>query len=373
MITRNLQNVIENRLFKGKSILLFGTRQVGKSTLLQQIFKNKAGVLWLTGDETFTQNLFQNLNISAMKAFFEGYSTVVIDEAQRIKNIGLGLKLIHDNLPQLQIVATGSSAFELANQVNEPLTGRKYECMLYPLSFGEMVNHHGLKEEVGLLKHRLVFGYYPEIVNKPSEAKEILKLLSDSFLFKDILMWERIKKPEKLIKLMQALALQVGNQVSFNELSRLLSLDVHTIEKYINLLEQTFVIFRLPSLARNRRNELKNSRKIYFYDNGMRNALIAQFEPVDLRNDVGALWENFVISERIKKNHYLQNYPNYWFWRTTEQAEIDFIEELDGKMLVFECKWNPNSKAKLSKAFSESYKDYTYQVIHQDNFWEFLR
>jgi predicted AAA+ superfamily ATPase len=284
----------------------------------------------------------------------------------------LRLKLITDQMPDVQLVATGSSSFDLANKVNEPLTGRKWEYTMYPLSFGEMVAHHGLLDEKRLIPHRLVYGYYPEVVTHPGEEKEILKQLSDSYLYKDILMWEQIKKPEKLMRLLQALAFQVGSQVSFNELGQMCGLDTKTVEKYIVLLEQTFVIFRLGSFSRNLRNELKNSRKIYFYDNGIRNALIANFSQVESGSDVGALWENFLVSERRKMCSYNNLWRNSWFWRTRNQKEIDYIEEGDGAIAAYEFKWNPQTKTKKPEQFAKSYPNSTFAVVHLDNVDTFL-
>jgi predicted AAA+ superfamily ATPase len=275
-------------------------------------------------------------------------------------------------MPQVQLVATGSSSFDLANKINEPLTGRKWEYKMYPLSFGEMVAHHGLLDEKRLIPHRLVYGYYPDVVVNQGEEKEILRQLSDSYLYKDILMWEQIKKPEKLLKLLQALAFQVGNQVSFNELGQICSLDSKTVEKYITLLEQTFVIFRLGSFSRNLRNELKNSRKIYFYDNGIRNALIANFAQAESRTDIGALWENFLVSERMKTLSYNNIWRNCWFWRTSGQKEIDYIEEGNGTLSAYEFKWNPQAKAKEPSQFAQSYPGTPFTIIHRDNFEEFL-
>ena len=258
-----------------------------------------------------------------MKYIFGNKKYVVIDEAQQIKDIGSKLKLITDELPEIQLIATGSSSFDLANRVNEPLTGRKWEYKMYPVSFAEMVMHHGLLEEKRLIPHRLVYGYYPDVVNNPGDEKEILKQLSDSYLYKDILMWEHIKKPDKLLKLLQAIAFQIGNQVSYSELGQICGIDSKTVEKYIVLLEQCFVIFRLGSFSRNLRNELKSSRKIYFYDNGIRNAIIADFSLAENRHDIGALWENYIISERHKKIEYDLLWRHSWFWRTSDQKEID--------------------------------------------------
>jgi len=297
---------------------------------------------------------------------------VVIDEAQRIENIGIKLKLLIDELTDIQLIATGSSSFDLANRLNEPLTGRKWEYKLYPLSFGEMVNHHGLLEEKRLLPHRMVYGYYPDVVTHPGDEKELLRLLSDSYLYKDILAWEQVKKPEKLLNLLQAIAFQVGNQVSYNELGQLSGLDAKTVEKYIVLLEQCYVIFRLGSFSRNLRNELKKSKKIYFYDNGIRNAVIANFALIENRQDTGLLWENFIISERQKKLAYEQIWRNCWFWRTKEQKEIDYIEEGNGQIHGFEFKWSPTAKYVKPKQFLAAYPESALSVITAENMEEFL-
>lgn len=268
-----------------------GARQVGKTTLLRKIFDHHGDMLWLNGDELDVQQLFSEVSATRLRSIIGNKKVVIIDEAQRIENIGLRLKLITDTLTEVQLIATCSSSFDLANKVNEPLTGRKWEYRMFPVSFTEMVDHHGLLEEKRLLKHRMVFGYYPDVITNEGEEKEILKQLSDSYLYKDILMWEQIQKPDKVLKLLQALAFQLGAQVSYNELGQICGLDSKTVEKYIILLEQTFVIFRLSSFSRNLRNELKSSKKFYFYDNGIRNALIANFNFVESRSDAGALWE----------------------------------------------------------------------------------
>jgi predicted AAA+ superfamily ATPase len=349
-----------------------GARQVGKTTLTGELFKGSPDTLWLNGDELDVQNLFENISSTRLKLLFGEKKYVVIDEAQRIKDIGLKLKLIADQLPEIQLIATGSSSFDLANQVNEPLTGRKWEYRMYPVSFAEMVKHHGLLNEKRLIPHRLVYGYYPDVVNNIGNEKEVLKQLSDSYLYKDILMWEQIKKPEKLLKLLQAIAFQIGSQVSYSELGQICGLDVKTVEKYVVLLEQCFVIFRLGSFSRNLRNELKNSRKIYFYDTGIRNALIADFSLAESRRDIGALWENFLVSERKKKLEYDLLWKNSWFWRTTGQKEIDYIEEGDGVIHAFEFKWNASATYKMPRQFLENYKESLFRVITPDNVEEFL-
>jgi predicted AAA+ superfamily ATPase len=372
MITRILQDTIQKRLFKAKAIILMGARQVGKTTLLKTLFADKTEVMWLNGDELDVQLLFENISASRLKTIFGNKKIIIIDEAQRIPDVGLRLKLITDQIPEVQLIATGSSSFDLAGKVNEPLTGRKWEYKMYPITFEEMANHHGLLEEKRLIQHRMVYGYYPDVVNNQGDEKEILKQLSDSYLYKDLLILDQIKKPERLLKLLQALAFQIGSQVSYNELSQICSLDPKTIEKYVIMLEQTFIIFRLGSFSRNLRNELKTSRKIYFYDNGIRNALIANFNQIESRTDVGALWENFLISERIKHLHYSEKWTNYWYWRTKEQKEIDFIEESDGQITAYEFKWNPLAKFKTPKLFLSAYHNSKFKVIHNENFEAFL-
>jgi uncharacterized protein len=356
MIARSLQNRIEARLFKGKAILLFGPRQVGKSTLVEHIIAQQtAEALHINGDDADVRDILTNTTAARLKALVGNKQLLLIDEAQRIPNIGLTLKLFTDQIKNVQVIATGSSAFELSSQVNEPLTGRKYEFMLYPLSFDEMVAHHGLLQEKRMIEHRLIYGYYPEIVTKPGEEKELLKLLAGSYLYKDLLMLEQIKKPQLLEKLLRALALQVGSEINFHELAQLTGSDNKTVDKYIDLLEKAFVVFRLPALNRNVRNEIKKGKKVYFYDCGIRNAIIDNFKPVQSRDDVGALWENFVIAERMKLLHYRGQTPSFYFWRTTQQQEIDLIEETEDGLKAFEIKWNPAHKVRFSQTFTEHY------------------
>jgi len=372
MIERQLSEIISQKLFTGKAIILMGPRQVGKTTILRELFGNRSDFIWLNGDESDIQKLFGDISSSRLNALFAGKKIVVIDEAQRIENIGLKLKLITDELQHIQLIATGSSAFDLANSINEPLTGRKWEYKMLPLSFSEMVKHHGLIEEKRMLPHRLVYGYYPEIVVNQGQEKELLKQLTDSYLYKDILMLEGVKKPDKLLKLLQALSFQIGSQVSDNELGQLCGLDNKTVNKYLDLLEKSFVIFHLGSFSRNLRNELKFSKKYYFYDNGIRNALIANFNQPELRTDLGALWENFMISERQKYLIYNGKWVNSWFWRTKEQMEIDYIEEEDGRISAFELKWNPDQKLKQPGSFKTAYPESNFLVIHRDNYESFI-
>jgi len=372
MIARILEKNIKTKFFKGKAIILLGPRQVGKTTLLKKMATNLKDTLWLNADNFEVQTLFETPSSSRFKAIIKKHKVLIIDEAQNIKDIGLKLKIITDELKEVQLIATGSSAFDLSNELNEPLTGRKFEYQMYPISFEEMAAYHGFLEELSLLKHRIVYGYYPDVVVNQGEEKDILKLLADSYLFKDILIWNKIKKSDKIIKLLQALAFQIGNQVSYNELGKIVGLNSETVESYIELLEKSFIIYRLGTFSRNLRTELKKTRKIYFTDNGIRNAVIGNYNPLELRNDKGALWENFIIGERKKYLAYHNIYVNSYFWRTTAQQEIDYIEERDGKIYAFEFKWSSHKKAKISKTFLKAYPNAIIKIITPENFEEFI-
>ena len=372
MIERLLKNQIENKLFKGKAIVVYGARQVGKSSLLKHLFVKRPDVIWIDGDLAESQILFENLTVSSAKMLIGNAKILIVDEAQSIANIGSKLKIFTDHFKDIQVIATGSSSFDLANKVVEPLTGRIWEYMLYPLSFAEMVNHNNALDEHQQLKKRLVWGYYPDVVCNEEDALEILKLLTTSYLYKDILRWENLKKSDKVVNLLKALAFQIGSQVSYTELGQICGLDKKTVEKYVILLEQAFVVFRLPSLHRNMRKELKFSKKIYFYDNGLRNALISNLNPIELRQDVGALWENFLMSERLKRNHYSLRYAQSYFWRTQQQKEIDLIEEINGKFHAFEFKWNAKKATKPPTEFTDAYPNSTFQCITPENYLEFL-
>jgi len=363
---------LEADLFQGKAIIIMGARQVGKTTLVRESCKNRDHVLWLDADDPDILALFDNPTSTRLKAMVADYKILVIDEAQRIKDIGIKLKLIIDQVKDVQLIATGSSSFELANEINEPLTGRKWEHHLFPVSFVEMKDHHGFLEEMRMLPHRLVFGYYPEVVDRKGKEHKILKEIYNSYLYKDILRFDKIKKPDKVVKLLQALAFQVGNEVSYNELSKTVGLDNQTVEKYIDILEKAYIVFRLPAFSRNARKEIAKGRKIYFFDNGIRNAVIANFNLPELRQDIGALWENFLISERFKFLHYNDIWANSYFWRTYDQQEIDYIEDRGGELFAYEFKWNPKQKARLPKTFSNAYPDNHFKVINQGNFEEFI-
>ncbi len=373
MVLRQLKDIILNHLFKNKTVVIYGARQVGKTTLVNDLIKQlDAPALVMNGDDADIRDLFLSLNASKLKPVLGNYKIVVIDEAQRIMNAGLGIKIIHDNYKDIQLIITGSSSLELTEKIKEPLTGRKFEFFLHPLSFREMADHHGFLTEKRLLDHRLIFGYYPDVALNIGSEKRILKTLASDFLYKDILSIGKIKKPVLLDKILKALALQIGNEVSYNELAQLLDSDKETIEKYIDLLEKVYVIFRLPGLNRNIRNEIKKGRKIYFYDNGIRNAVLGNFLPPDSRSDTGALWENFMISERLKIISNNDEVPMTYFWRTTQQQEIDYIEEIQNKFYAYEFKWRSAKKPFLSKTFSNAYPVSEFKVITRDNFSDFL-
>ena len=374
MIQRTQAENIRQWLGKGKAIIVIGPRQVGKTTLVRQITQSlDQKILWLTGDDPATRSLLDNISLARLQALIGQNNVVVVDEAQRFTNAGLMLKLITDHLPQVQLFVTGSSSLDLASQTKESLTGRKFEYPLYPLSFVEMSNHHGYLTEHSLLEHRLLYGYYPEVVlNEPQQAQKILNDLTDGLMYKDLLTLDQIKRPSLLVKLLQALALQVGSEVSYQEVAQLIGADPLTVEKYTDLLEQSFVLFRLPSLSRNARNEIKKGRKIYFYDNGIRNSILKNFSPLALRTDTGALWENFLLAERMKRNAYTDYFCNTYFWRTTTQQEIDYVEDAGGRLHAFEFKWQAKKPARFPRSFLESYPGSATQVIDRDSFEGFV-
>lgn len=374
MIDRRLRQIIEQRLFRGKIIVLTGPRQVGKTTLLKMLMSDtKTKTLFWNCDEPDIRQRLSNPTSTQLATDIANAELIFIDEAQRVKNIGLTLKLIVDNFPKKQIIVTGSSALELSDSITEPLTGRKYEYNMFPFSSEELIDDHGNIEEHRLLEHRIIYGSYPDVVNFPGEERETLTNLTNSYLYKDIFAFQDVRKPEIIEQLLQALALQIGSEVSFNELGKLLGLNSQTIQRYIDLLEKSYVIFHLRSYSKNLRNELKKSRKIYFYDNGIRNAILGDFKQLNLRNDTGALWENYLISERKKHNTYSLFYGKSYFWRTQQQQEIDYIEDIDGVLNTYEFKWSNSKHPKLTDTFTKNYPNHTYNVINPDNYQLFIK
>ena len=373
MISRQIEPELQKRIHQGKLLVITGPRQVGKTTLMKQVldFPNEK-VLWLNCDNPDDRQSLFDATTSALKSLIGGYKLVVIDEAQRVPNIGLTLKILADEFPDVQVIASGSSALDLANSIKEPLTGRKREFQLYPISTAELCLHTSPREEKRLLEQRMIFGFYPEVINHPSERQEALQEITSSYLYKDILSLADVRMPTVLQKLLLALALQIGSEVTFNELGNTIGIDKETAEKYIDLLEKAFVVFRLNSFSRNMRRELKKSRKIYFWDNGVRNAIINNFNSLDLRNDKGALWENFIISERMKYLSYNRIHSHVYFWRTTTGKELDWLEERDGKLFAFEAKWNPERRSKLPLGFREAYPGTEFQVVNRENYLDIL-
>ena len=373
MIKRIIKNSILADYSRKKVIVLLGARQVGKTTLLSELREGKEKVLFLNCDNIDDTLALEGKTTTELKQLIAPYDIVFIDEAQRVKNIGLTLKIIGDLKLETHVVVTGSSSLDMANEINEPATGRLIEHNLFPFSLPELAMDSSEREENRLLEHRMIYGLYPEVVTAPAYAKRTLMTLTNNYLYKDLFSYKGLKKPDLIQKLVRALALQLSSEVSYNELSNLLGVDRGTIETYINLLEKCFVVFRLDSFSRNLRNEIKKGKKIYFYDNGIRNAVLSNFAPLELRNDVGALWENLMVSERVKRNSYAGNFAQLFFWRTHDQQEIDLIEEQDGILHAFEFKWNGKAKNCLPKVFANTYPNSTYQVVTPESYWPFLK
>lgn len=355
-----------------KIMVVLGPRQVGKTTLLRQMTADMPDVLSFDCDNMDDRLALENKTKTELAALVGRAKTIIIDEAQRVRNIGMTLKMLGDLHLDAQIYVTGSSSLQLADDINEPATGRLLEFNLYPLSLSELAEHASWREENRLLEFRMIYGTYPEIVNHSEQARLLLQNIVNSYLYKDLLEYKGIKKPDVLRKLVMALALQIGNEVSYNELANLLGIDKETVENYIDLLEKCFVVFRLDSFSRNARNEIKKGKKIYFYDNGVRNAVINNFSPLEMRNDVGALWENLLMVERRKRHAYSGKFVQQYFWRTLKQQEIDLIEECDGQISAFEFKWKTGKVARLPLPFREAYSDATFQTITPENYQSFV-
>lgn len=375
MIWRSLENTIVDR-FKNteKSVILYGPRQVGKTTLSKSIAKSLGWkTLMLNGDDKTSNDILSSQDLTKLERLVSGYQLIFIDEAQRIQNIGINMKLIIDSHPEIRILATGSSSFDLANKVAEPLTGRVWSYTLYPVSATEMVKSESRYDYSKRLEEQLLYGSYPEIYKyKTSEDKiSYLKQLTTSYLYKDILEYADIKHADKIDKLLKLIALQLGNEVSLSELADNLNINRETVTNYIDLLKKSFVIFTLGGFNRNLRKEVTKMNKIYFYDLGVRNSIIGNFSPTDLRPDLGALFENYLIIERIKRNSYSENFANTYFWRLNTGAEIDYVEEKDGMLKGFEFKLNKKSSTS-KKSWLEAYSEASLEVINLDNYLDFI-
>jgi uncharacterized protein len=357
-----------------KILVIYGPRRIGKTTLLENFLSHYQGRYKLdSGDNINTQYILGSQNFDLIKEYVEGYDLLVLDEAQRISKVGWGLKILSDQMPQLKVIVTGSSSFELSGQIGEPLTGRKRVLNFYPVSQIELLHLHNAFELKNKLNEWLIFGGYPEVIIEPVKEKkiELLTEMVQSYLLKDILELERIKNAKIILDLLRLLAFQIGNEVSLSELAQKLGIDSKTVFRYLDLLEKSFIIYNLRGFSRNLRKEITKKSKYYFYDNGIRNAIISNFNPLDVRNDVGALWENFLIMERLKKRAYQHIFANDYFWRTWDQKEIDLVEERDGKLFGYEFKWN-HQIITPPKDWLSNYPEASFEVINMDNYLEFV-
>jgi predicted AAA+ superfamily ATPase len=373
-LERDLRINLLDKWNSGKVLIVIGPRQVGKTTLIRSLCEKEGNYLFINGDDGQDRMLFENAGEVKLRSIIGKFTTVFVDEAQRIPNIGITLKIIHDQIKTVRLIVSGSSALDISNNMNESLTGRKWEYQLFPFSWNELKNHFGYFTAIKNLPNYLIYGTYPEVITRPNDAENILKQIAGSYLYKDLLQYQGIRKPEVLDKLLLALALQISSEVNYNELSRTVGIDRATVEQYISLLEKAYIIFRIKPLSRNSRNEMNTSRKIYFYDNGIRNAIIGNFNLLDFRQDVGALWENFIISERIKVMNYNNLHGRFYFWRTYQQQEIDWVEERDGTFSAFEFKWNDKKKnIKFPKTFLDLYEIKETLVVTPNNIDVFLK
>lgn len=375
MIKRAIEERIHNALAKKKIVTIMGPRQVGKSTLAGAMIPEDADDLEINGDNTDVQTMFVNVDDTKMKVLIGNKNFLFVDEAQKIGNVGNMLKIVAEKFDDVKVIVTGSSAFKLAESVNESLTGRKREFRLYPLSFKEMADETSALEESRMIDHRLIYGYYPEVVTSPGDEKEVIKELIDSYLYKDVLEENEIAKQDKLVRLVQALAFQIGSTVSANELAGLVGVDAKTVERYIDILEKCYIIFTLPSYAKNQRNELKFARKIYFWDMGIRNGVIGNMAPVSLRSpeELGHMWENFLIAERIKRNDYAgRTFVQHYFWRTQQKKEVDLIEIEDGMMTGFEIKRKDGKRVGAPASFTAAYPDARFECVTPTDLMSFL-
>lgn len=366
---------IEKRLSPDRVSVIYGPRQVGKTTLIEKFLEDYEGASRLyNGEDLEVQDAFSSQSIEKYKSLLGGLDLLVIDEAQHIPNIGRNLKLIVDHTEGVSIIASGSSSFDLADQVGEPLTGRKWTYTLYPISQLELNEYEDAVKAGSLLEQRLIYGGYPEVITADNNdyRQDVLKEILNSYLLKDLLELEGLRYKNKISDLLMLLVFQIGQEVSLNELADNLDINKGTVKKYINLLKKAFVIIELGGFSRNLRKEVSKTSRYYFYDNGIRNALIGNFNSLSRRNDIGMLWENYIVMERLKKQSYEDIRANNYFWRTYDQKEIDLVEEREGKLYGYEIKWSADKKPAAPGDWLDAYKQAQYQVVNKENYLEFI-
>jgi len=375
MFSRYYQDRIDQWLKPGRVLVLYGPRRVGKTFLLTQYLDGYEGKAYFgTGEDKLLREILESQSVERIKTSFAGYDLVVVDEAQKVDGIGLGLKMLVDHMPEVAVIATGSSSFDLASRVGEPLTGRKLTRVLYPISVLELKAQYGPMKPLEMLETLLVYGAYPEtlVYSNVQEKMQYLAELKDSYLCKDILELDGIRNSRKLLDLLNLLAYQIGGEVSQNELGTALSLSKPTVSRYLDMLEKAFVIRNVRGFSGNLRKEVTKTSRYYFLDNGVRNAVINNFNPLSQRGDVGQLWENFLFMERMKKRHYTGLMANDYFWRTYDRQEIDLVEEREGKLFAFEFKYSPGKAVKAPRGWSRAYPEAEFTVIHRENFLSFV-
>jgi uncharacterized protein len=371
---RYLEDQKSSVLKPGKVIILYGPRRTGKTELIKKLIQDADGKIFTgSGDNLEVREILSAQRLGQLESVFGNYNLIFIDEAQRIPDIGYGLKLLVDHFPEMIIIVTGSSSFDLVNKIGEPLTGRSITRTLFPLSVYEIYNQFGGMKIIQELDNLMIYGSYPEILNNltSDDKKEYLISIRDSYLLKDILEFESVRNPSKITDLLKLLAFQIGNEVSINELSNSMGITKQSVERYLDLLEKTFIIKKVGGFSRNLRKEVVKTSRYYFWDNGIRNAMVNNFNVLSQRNDAGMLWENFIFMERLKTKSYKRIFSNDYFWRTYDRQEIDLIEERDGKLFGYEFKLKAK-KLKAPKAFSEAYPDSEFHVISKENFLEYL-
>lgn len=372
-IHRYYEDHFHDLLQKPKVLVVYGPRQVGKTSLIQHMLEGREKMFTGDGYDMDVKEILESMSVNRLKSAFSNYDLIFIDEAQKIENAGIALKLLADHLPEIQVIVSGSSSFDLSKKIGEPLVGRQIISILYPVSILEIANNSGGMNVIQQLENLMIYGGYPEVLNAPGtkEKARILVNLRDSLLLKDILELDNIRNSSKILDLLRLLAFQVGMEVSLNELGNQLQLARQTVEKYLDLLEKAFIIKKVEAFATNHRKEISKSQRYYFWDNGIRNAVINNFNPVRFRNDMGLLWENLMFAERMKTREYKNIHANTYFWRSYNQKEIDLVEEREGKLHGYEFKWG-TKKSRPSRLWLETYENATYQVINQENFLEFL-